>query len=260
MSEQPKPKVAVHKFSSCDGCQLALLNLGEDLVALAGLIDIVHFAEAGPIDEDQCVDIALVEGSISTPEDFERIKRIREQSGYLISIGACATSGGVQALRNMADTGLWVDAIYSNPEYLSLLDSSTAMADQVKVDLELWGCPVNSGQVVRAIRDLLSGVKPRVEVQTLCMECKRKGIICTVVTNGEPCMGTVTKAGCGALCPGLGRGCYGCYGPSEQVNAASLADHLSQLGESQQDIQRKFGMINSNAPAFKQAADGLKHE
>jgi sulfhydrogenase subunit delta len=260
MSDSAKPKVAVHKFSSCDGCQLALLNLGEDLVALSQLVDIVHFAEAGPVDEDQCVDIALVEGSISTPEDLERIKRIRSQSGYLISIGACATSGGVQALRNMHDAEAWVGAIYSNPEYISLLDTSSAIADQVKVDLELWGCPVNCGQVVSALRDLLSGVTPRVDVQPLCMECKRMGVVCTVVANNQPCMGPVTRAGCGALCPSLGRACYGCYGPSEQVNAASLADHFSQLGMSQQDIQQRFGLINSNAPAIKQAADGLKHD
>ncbi len=260
MSDAAKPKVAVHKFSSCDGCQLALLNLGEDLVALSQLVDIVHFAEAGPVDEEQSVDIALVEGSISTPEDFARIRRIREQSGYLISIGACATSGGVQALRNMADAGAWVGAIYPKPEYISLLDSSTAVAGQVKVDLELWGCPVNSGQVVSALRDLLSGVRPRVDVQPLCMECKRRGVVCTVVAHNQPCMGPVTRAGCGALCPGLGRACYGCYGPSEQVNAASLADHFSQFGMTQQDIRQRFGLISNSAPAFKRAADGLKHE
>jgi sulfhydrogenase subunit delta len=260
MSDSAKPKVAVHKFSSCDGCQLALLNLGEDLVALSQLVDIVHFAEAGPVDEDQCVDIALVEGSISTPEDGERIQRIRRQSGYLISIGACATSGGVQALRNMYDAEAWVGAIYPNPEYISLLDTSMAIADQVKVDLELWGCPVNSGQVVSALRDLLSGVRPREDVQPLCMECKRRGVVCTIVARNQPCMGPVTRAGCGALCPGLGRACYGCYGPSEQVNFASLASHFSQLGMTQQDTRQRFGLINSNAPAFKRAADGLKHE
>lgn len=260
MSDSAKPKVAVHKFSSCDGCQLALLNLGEDLVALSQLVDIVHFAEAGPVDEEQCVDIALVEGSIATPEDGERIRRIRRQSGYLISIGACATAGGVQALRNMYDAEAWVGAIYPNPEYISLLDTSMAIADQVKVDLELWGCPVNSGQVVSALRDLLSGVSPRVDVQPLCMECKRRGVVCTIVTGNQPCMGPVTRAGCGALCPGLGRACYGCYGPSEQVNFASLASHFSQLGMTQQDTRQRFGLINNNAPAFKRAADGLNHE
>ncbi len=260
MPDLEKPKVAVHKFSSCDGCQLALLNLGEDLLALASLVDIIHFAEAGPLDEVQDVDIALVEGSISTPEDVERIERIRKQSGYLISMGACATSGGVQALRNMRDTGVLIDAIYTNPEYLSVLDNSTPISEQVKVDLELWGCPVNSGQVVRAVRDLLSGVKPREDVQTLCMECKRHGVVCTVVSKGEPCMGPVTRAGCGALCPSIGRACYGCYGPAEQVNGQSLANHFTQLGMQREDVRLRFGLINSNAPAFKWAADGLKND
>ena len=259
MSDPEKPKVAVHKFSSCDGCQLALLNLGEDLVVLSELVDIVHFAEAGLLgqSQDQDVDIALVEGSISAPEDIERIRSVRRHSKYLISIGACATSGGVQALRNMVDTDAWIGAIYPQPEYLSVLDCSTPISEQVEVDLELWGCPVNSGQVVSALRDLLSGVKPREDVQPLCMECKRQGVVCTIVTANEPCMGPVTRAGCGALCPSHGRACYACYGPAEQVNAQSLANHFAQLGVSREDIRLRFGLINSNAPAFKQAADGL---
>ncbi len=260
MSEQVKPKVAVYKFSSCDGCQLALLNLGEDLVALSQLVDIVHFAEAGPVDEEQQVDIALVEGSISTPQDVERIAGIRERSKYLISMGACATSGGLQALRNITDSAAWVGSIYPRPEHLSVLDRSSPISEQVKVDLELWGCPVNSGQVVSALRDLLSGVTPRVDARPLCMECKCLGVVCVMVSRNEPCMGQVTRGGCGALCPSLGRGCYACYGPAELVNSRPLVDHFKQLGMSQQDIRLKFGLINSSAPAFRKAADGLENE
>jgi sulfhydrogenase subunit delta len=255
MSEQAKPKVAVHKFSSCDGCQLALLNLGDDLVALSQLVDIVHFAEAGPVDEEQEVDIALVEGSISTPEDLERIAGIRKRSGYLISIGACATSGGLQALRNMADTEAWVRSIYPRPDYLSVLDRSSPISSQVKVDLELWGCPVDSAQVVTALRDLLSGVTPRVDVQPVCMECKRQGVVCVMVSRNEPCMGQVTRAGCGALCPSHGRGCYACYGPVEQVNSRAVGNHFVEMGVPVEEIRLKFGLINSNAPAFKRARD-----
>ncbi len=255
MSEPAKPKVAVHKFSSCDGCQLALLNMGEDLVILSQLVDIVHFAEAGPVDEEQEVDIALVEGSISTPEDLERIAGIRKRSRYLISMGACATSGGLQALRNMADTDAWVNAIYPRADYLSVLEHSSPISDQVQVDLELWGCPVNSGQVVTALRDLLSGVVPREEVQPVCMECKRQGVVCVMVSRNEPCMGQVTRAGCGALCPSHGRGCYACYGPAEQVNSRAVSSHFVQIGVPVEDVRLKFGHINSNAPAFKRARD-----
>jgi coenzyme F420-reducing hydrogenase gamma subunit len=261
MSARPgtRPKLAVHKFSSCDGCQLSLLNLGEVLLELPGLVDIVHFAEAGPIDEEQPVDVALVEGSISTTHDLERIQKIRANSGFLISIGACATAGGLQALRNMADAGAWSRAIYASPEHLDSLDTATAIAGHVKVDLEIWGCPVNSRQVVSALRDLLSGVSPRSEQRPVCMECKRRGVVCTLVTGEAACMGPVTRGGCGALCPSFGRACYACYGPAEQVNAESLGRRFEGFGLLPVDIARKFHFITSAAPPFQAAGEAYRN-
>ncbi len=255
-----KPKLAVHKFSSCDGCQLALLNLGEPLLLLPELVDIVHFAEAGPLDPDAQVDVSLVEGSISTPHDVDRIKQVRENSGYLISIGACATVGGLQALANFTDRDAWMGQIYSNPEHIDALQSSSAIADHVKVDLEIPGCPVNSGQVLKALRDLLSGIVPRSESQSLCMDCKRCGVVCTLVTKGEPCMGPVTIAGCGSLCTSLGRACYSCYGPTPLVNDQPLTARFSQLGLDEAAATRRFHFITSHAPAFKSAGERLKAE
>jgi coenzyme F420-reducing hydrogenase gamma subunit len=253
-----KPKLAVHKFSSCDGCQLALLNLGEPLLQLPELVDIVHFAEAGPNDPLARVDVSLVEGSISTPEDVHRIRQVRERSDILIAIGACATYGGLQALANLADRDAWMAAVYSDPGRIETLPTSNAIADYVKVDHELHGCPVNSAQVVSALRDLLSGVVPKPECQPVCMECKRRGLVCTLVSKGEPCMGPVTRAGCGALCPATGRGCYGCYGPAEQVNDQSLAQHFATLGLDRVATARRFHFIANNAPAFKDAGARLK--
>jgi len=253
-----KPKIAVHKFSSCDGCQLAFLNLGETLLELPKLVEIVHFAEAGPMDEDQPVDVSLVEGSINTAHDLERIQRIRKNSGYLISIGACATSGGLQALRNMADAKAWASAIYASPEHLDSLDTATAIADHVKVDLALWGCPVNSRQVLGALRDLLFGVAPREERRPLCMECKRMGKVCTLVTQKAACMGPVTKAGCGALCPSVGRACYACYGPSELVNDSSLGRCFEGFGLLPEDVARRFHFISNGAPVFRQAGERFR--
>ena len=253
-----KPKLAVHKFSSCDGCQLALLNLGEPLLQLPDLVEIVHFAEAGPSDALAKVDIALVEGSITTPEDVHRIQLVRENSKLLIAIGACATCGGLQALANDADRAAWMSAIYPNPEQIDLLQTSNGVADYVRVDFELHGCPVSSAQVVSALRDLLSGVTPRVERQPVCMECKRKGLVCTLVSKGEPCMGPVTLAGCGALCPAAGRGCYGCYGPAPQVNDQALARRFESLGLGRDAVMRRFHFIANNAPAFRSAVARLK--
>lgn len=245
-----KPKIAVHKFSSCDGCQLAFLNLGEDLLTLSSQVEIVHFAEAGPVDEDTPVDISFIEGSIATPDDFQRIEHIRSNSRYLISIGACATSGGIQALRNMANTGQWVAAIYANPEYIHSLDESTAIARHVKVDFELWGCPVNKQQILTTVRALLSGVLPTPQQDSLCQECKRQQIACVMVTKGEPCLGPVTRSGCGTLCPSMGRACYGCYGPAENAHPTSLSQRFKELGLGENETARRFHFINSGAPVF----------
>jgi len=250
-----KPRVAVHKFSSCDGCQLAFLNLGEDLLTLAGRVDLVHFAEAGALDPDTDVDVAFVEGSVSTPEDLERIRHIRQHSRLLIAIGACATSGGIQGLRNGADSAQWITQIYSHPEAIASLEHSTPIANHVKVDFELWGCPVNSQQMLAVVNALLLGVAPRDNADKVCTECKRQGYPCVMVSRGVACMGPVTRAGCGALCPSLGRDCYGCYGPAENANTDALAAQFRSLGLTPTAIIRRFQSINSQAPVFLAAAD-----
>lgn len=254
----PKPRIAVHKFSSCDGCQLAFLNLGETLVQLADLVDIVHFAEAGPIASDAHVDVAFVEGSISTAHDLERIQQVRDNCTWLVTIGACATAGGVQALRGLAEAKVWVSEIYASPQYIDSLATSTPIADHVKVDLELWGCPVNSRQVLGALRALLSGVLPPDEDDKVCLECKRLQNVCVVVAKNLPCMGPVTRTGCGALCPSFGRDCYGCFGPAENVNTRSLSRRLEGLGLVREEIARRYLFINNGAPAFRRAGLAVK--
>jgi coenzyme F420-reducing hydrogenase gamma subunit len=229
------------------------LNLGEELLTLAGLVDIVHFAEAGPMAPEAPVDIAVIEGSISTPEDLERIQRVRGNSRTLITVGACATAGGVQALRNLADGREWLAGVYARPEYVASLDISTPIAAHVKVDLELWGCPVNGRQVLAAVRALLFGVTPAEERDKLCLECKRCGTVCVMVAQGIPCLGPVTLTGCGALCPAFGRDCYGCYGPAENPNTEALGRRFAGLGLVPEAIARRFLFINSAAPAFAEA-------
>ena len=253
-----RPSLAVHKFSSCDGCQLALINLGEPLLLLGQLVEIKHFAEAGPVNENESVDIAIIEGSVSAAKDIERLKKIRDNSTYLITIGACATSGGIQALRNMADTHQWIADIYANPSVIDSLDKSTAIKEHVKVDLELWGCPVNSQQLLGALRTLLFGVLPAEEHDKVCMECKRQQTVCVMVTKNEPCMGPVTRTGCGAICPHVGRDCYGCYGPAENTNTHSLANRLLGLGLVKEEVARRFLFINSGAEQFHQEGQRWK--
>jgi sulfhydrogenase subunit delta len=248
-------RVAVHKFSSCDGCQLALLNLGPALLAVADRFEILHFAEAGPVDPDAHVDVAIIEGSVSTPDEEARVKRIRAASRQLVTIGACATSGGIQALRNLPHEGDWLGAVYASPQYIESLANVRAISAVVKVDLELWGCPVTSVQVLAALRALGSGVLPVNEADKVCVECKRAQTVCVMVTRQAPCLGPVTRSGCGAICPRYGRDCYGCFGPSDTPNTAALARRLAGLGLPPRAVARRFHFIHNASPAFAAAGN-----
>jgi len=250
-----KPVVAVHKFSSCDGCQLAFLNLGEQLLTLFDLVDVRHFVEAGLIDTDAEFTISFIEGSVSTADEQERIGEIRARSKYLVTIGACATSGGIQALRNLAAAAEWTSAVYASPQYIDSLDRVTPIREHVKVDLELWGCPVTGRQVIDAVRALLFGVLPAKDHDKVCMACKRAQAVCVLVTGSSACMGPVTQSGCGALCPRFGRDCYGCYGPGENPNTDSLGRRFAGLGLVPEQVAHRFLTFNNAAPAFN--ATGL---
>jgi len=254
------PRVAVFKMASCDGCQLQLLDAEEALLELAGAVEIVNFAEATSRADPGPYDVTLVEGSISTPEQIDQIRQIRERSSFLITIGACATAGGVQALRNGRDLDDVVRQVYATPAYVDSLAESTPIADHVAVDLELTGCPVDRGQLLASLAWLLQGSVPSPSTTPVCIECKRRGFVCVVVARGEPCLGPVTRTGCGALCPGMGRGCYGCFGPSQPPNTDALARRFIELGMSPTQVADRFRFITGYAPAFREAAERLERE
>jgi sulfhydrogenase subunit delta len=249
-----RPKLAVWKFASCDGCQLTVLNLEDDLLPLAGSVDIAHFLEASGATVTGPYDLSLVEGSITTSEDAKRIREVRDASSSLITIGACATAGGIQALRNFSDIDGFLDIVYARPEYISTLQTSTAISEHVPVDFELRGCPIDKGQLLEVVTAFLARRRPNVSAHSVCMECKRRGTVCVMVARGVPCLGPVTQAGCGALCPSYARGCYGCFGPSETVNAPSLTSWLGELGMDDDNIVRIFRTFNTGAPSFREAS------
>ena len=255
MTPDLRPRIAVLKLASCDGCQLAFLGLGEELLALAQRVNIVHFAEMGPVGELSDLAITFIEGSLSTREDRDLVRSVRKESRFLVTIGACATSGGIQSLRNFSRGG-WLSEIYPSPEYIDSLDRSTPVSSEVPVDLELWGCPVNGRQIQEAIGSLLFGARPLVEKDKVCLECKRIQTVCVMVARGTPCLGPVTLTGCGAICPSFGRGCYGCYGPSENPATGALGNRFSGLGLRADEISRRFLFINGNAGAFRD--EGLR--
>jgi len=253
-----RPKLAVWKFSSCDGCQLTLLDCEDELLAIAEGVEIAYFPEATSAEVDGPYDISLVEGSVTTPHDAERIHGIREQSRLLVTIGACATSGGIQALRNVADVREWIPLVYASPEFVSTLDTSTPIADHVPVDLELRGCPISKHQLVETVAALLNGRRPHLATTSVCTECKARGTPCVMVAHGTPCLGPVTQAGCGAICPAYARGCYGCFGPMESPNLTALAAQWQALGVDDAGIVRALRTFNANAPAFREASS--EHE
>ncbi len=250
-----KPTLAVWKFASCDGCQLSLLDCEDELLAVAGALDIAYFPEASSGMIDGPYDVSLVEGSITTPNDLERIQEIRKQSTTLITIGVCATAGGIQALRNGADIDEFVRIVYAKPEFISTLSTSTPIADHVTVDFELRGCPIDRGQLVEVIVAHLNGRPARIPTTSVCVQCKSRGAPCVMVAHGTPCLGPVTQGGCNALCPTYNRGCYGCFGPMESPNTKALAEQFVQLGMSDAAITRSFRGYAGWAPAFRAEAD-----
>jgi coenzyme F420-reducing hydrogenase gamma subunit len=247
-----RPKLAVWKFASCDGCQLTLLDCEDELLALAGAVDIAYFPEATRRAVKGPYDLSLVEGSITTAHDAERIRQVRRASRRLVTIGACATAGGIQALRNFADVGEFAAAVYASPQYIETLASSTAIAKHVAVDFELRGCPIDKQQLLDLIGSFLHGKKPNTPAHSVCIECKQRGNVCVMVAHGTPCLGPVTHTGCGVLCPNCNRGCYGCFGPKETPNTASLSGWLGQLGLSEAELRRIYRTFNADAEPFRE--------
>jgi coenzyme F420-reducing hydrogenase gamma subunit len=248
--EPTLPKLAVWKFSSCDGCQLSLLDCEDELLAVAGAVQIANFPEASRAVVKGPYDLSLVEGSITTPHDVERIQEVRRVSKVLVTIGACATAGGIQALRNLRDVREFISIVYARPAYIDTLERSSPIAEHVPVDFELRGCPISKPQLLEALNALLNGRRPNIPTWSVCEECKRAGTVCVMVSQGTPCLGPATQAGCGALCPRYDRGCYGCFGPAEMCNTPPLANAWLDLGRSRRQVHDAFLSFNAGAPAF----------
>jgi coenzyme F420-reducing hydrogenase gamma subunit len=255
MAPKAKPKVAVWKFASCDGCQLSLLDCEDELLAIVGEVDIANFPEASRAVVKGPYDVSLVEGSITTAHDAERIHKVRRSSKYLITIGACATAGGIQALRNFKDVKDFIPLVYASPQYIETLGKSTPISYHIPVDYELRGCPINKMQLVELICALLNGRKPIISPQSVCMECKLHGTPCVMVAHGTPCLGPVTHSGCGAICPSFDRGCYGCFGPKETPNTVSLSEQWTKLGADDDQIMRAYRGFNALAEPFRKESE-----
>ncbi|MFP3914686.1 MAG: oxidoreductase [Actinomycetota bacterium] len=254
-----RPRLAVWKFASCDGCQLTLLDAEEHLLEIAAAVDIAYFPEATKGEIQGRYDLSLVEGSVTTPHDADRIQQVREISDAVVTIGACATAGGIQALRNWADVDDFLSIVYAQPDYIDTLQTSTPIGDHIPVDFELRGCPISKNQLLEVIDAFLNRRAPDIPGHSVCVECKMRGVNCVMVAQRIPCMGPITQAGCGALCPAYDRGCYGCFGPSEAANVDSLAGWWRDLGVPDGDLVRALRTFNAYAPEFRRASEAYEH-
>lgn len=255
MAANKKPKLAVWKFASCDGCQLSLLDCEDELLAVAGEVEIANFPEASRAVVKGPYDLSLVEGSITTPHDAERIHQVRRASKFLVTIGACATAGGIQALRNFSDVRKFTSIVYATPAYIETLSKSTPISEHIPVDFELRGCPIDKRQLIEVISAFLNHRKPNTPAHSVCIECKLRGNVCVMVAHGTPCLGPVTHAGCGALCPSYDRGCFGCFGPMESPNTRSLSTGWTRLGVKGNDLALAFRGFNAYADPFRKESE-----
>jgi coenzyme F420-reducing hydrogenase gamma subunit len=260
MSTHSKPRLAVFKFASCDGCQLSLLDAEDELLAIADKVEIAYFVEATSTKLAGPYDVSLVEGSVTTEEEIKRIQEVRRQSRLLVTIGACATAGGIQALRNWAEVKDYVRTVYVNPAYIHTLETSTPISAHVAVDFELRGCPISKEQLLEVLTALLIGRRLHLPGHSVCMECKRRGTVCVTVSKGIACLGPAVQAGCGAICPAYGRGCYGCFGPMESANPEALSHQFTSNGTTAGEAMRLFRGFTGFAEPFKVASEKLAQQ
>jgi coenzyme F420-reducing hydrogenase gamma subunit len=254
-----RPKLAVWKFASCDGCQLTVLDCEDELLELSDVVEVAYFREATRAELAGPYALSLVDGSITTPEDRERIVEVRRVSEVLVTIGACATAGGIQALRNLRDVDEFRAIVYPRPEYIDVLATSTPISHHVRVDFELRGCPIDKRQLLEVISAYLHGRAPAIPSHSVCVECKQRGNPCVLVL-GTPCLGPITHAGCGALCPSYRRGCYGCFGPMETPHAPALSRALLAGGADRLSLIRSLRTFNVHAEANRREAARLERD
>ncbi|OKY73639.1 MAG: NADH:ubiquinone oxidoreductase [Desulfobulbaceae bacterium DB1] len=247
-----KPRAAFFEFTSCEGCQLQMLNNEASLLDFLGLLEIVNFREAMS-EQSDVYEIAFVEGSISRADEEEMLKKIRAQAKTLVAVGSCACFGGVNQLKNRFDDLDWVkkEVYGDNPVDTRPVQPLSAI---VPVDLHIYGCPIKKEEVEKIVTNFVLGKAVHQPKYPVCMECKANHNIC-LFDLGEPCLGPVTRAGCDAWCPGNRLGCWGCRGPAEEANVGRLAQIMKEHGFSRQQMIDRlecFGGFSAHVRELKQ--------
>jgi len=238
-----KPCVAVFSFTCCEGCSLAILECENELLDVLNLVTFVRWREAMTETSDD-IDIAFVDGSISTHSDVRKIKQIREMAKMVIPIGACAYNAGVNALKNKYGMGEVKEIVYGAEGAQFDTIPVRPISAVIPVEFALPGCPIDREEFLHAVRDLVLGKTPRLSNSPLCSECKRLGNVC-VFWKGMKCMGPVARAGCNAICPSNGDYCEACRGFVDDPNVDSHKETLAEHGLSPQELMNDFRLFNS---------------
>jgi coenzyme F420-reducing hydrogenase gamma subunit len=238
-----KPKVAFFDFTSCEGCQLTVVDSLQTHPELLDVVDIVQFREA-MTEKGEDYLIAFVEGSLARPADEERLRRIREQAGIVVALGACAHIGGINTIRNRqqlekvrkyvyGDKWEWFDAYESRP-----------ISAAVKVDYFIPGCPIDRFEFLEVVKALLQGREPKIKDYPLCVECKLKENVC-LYHVGKSCLGPIARAGCDAICPTYGDGCEACRGLITKPNINAAEDVLKEHGLTVEQVMAKMDLFGT---------------
>lgn len=249
-----KIKIGVFKFTGCSGCQMELLRLEEEFLTLLQFLDVEYWAMVSSKEFKDKLDVSFVEGSISTPWEVEEIKNIRERSKLLVALGDCAVTGCLPSIRNWIDQNEAEKAVYEHPEWIESV-RLLSISEHVPVDILLPGCPPHRRTFLEVVKAALMEVNPQLRGHSVCVECKLNDNACLLTAEGLPCMGPVTKAGCGAICPSLNRICENCYGAMSDSNARSLAQIFEEEGLSKDDIIRKFRKYAGMTSELKEEAE-----
>jgi sulfhydrogenase subunit delta len=240
-----KPKIAIFDFACCEGCQLQIVNLEEGILDLLGVADVVEWRE-GMSEKSDEYDIAIIEGSITRAEDEERLKKIRERAKILIAIGACATTGGVNKLKNNFDLNEVKECVYGKDASKPHLNTALTKAvhEVVKVDFKVHGCPMHRSEFIYAVKSFLQGKQPETPEYPVCVECKANGNPC-LWDYGQICLGPITRAGCEARCPTNGFRCFGCRGYIDNPNVEAAKDVIQKHNLNVEDLKSKMVLFGS---------------
>ena len=251
-----KVKISFYDFTSCEGCQLQVLGCEDELLDILGEVEIVQFREAIDQREYDC-DVAFIEGAFSRESDRAQLQKIRDHSKIVVALGACATTGGLNVLKNYRGIGRAMKTVYGEQAGWYETSPVQPIDRVIKVDLKIHGCPIPKQEFLEVVKSLLAGRKPQIPDYPVCVECKLRENVC-LYHKGQYCMGVVARAGCNAWCPSYGGRCYACRGLISDPNNGAAKDVLAEFGLTIKQVMDEFRLFNGAYDVAEPPADANK--